>query len=186
MSGMRRGMRMQKHRGMILGLCVAVVFAAAAGVMVYGAYAGTGMPLLDGKADQLVTGKPNMVNLAPSDTAVQPLSTGVTPFGSLISGASNAARPPESGITPYLDIPAGGESMMFTNYDDTADSGNTLYLTFESGTTIVTNDTNGFVAGVSAFEISGTTLERRAVVWSPQAGVYVVDVSGSPTVRSYE
>ena len=75
--------------------------------------------------------------------------------------------------------------MMFTNYDDTAESGNTLFLTFEAGTTIKTNSL-GFVAGVYAFEISGTTLERRVVVWSPEAGVYVIDAAGDPPLRTYE
>lgn len=136
-------------------------------------------PIIEYGTDRFVTGKWNYINVAANSGTTL---SGTSVFATAITGVSTPARPMTSGITLFMVSPSGGENCMIYNDSDTASSGNTLYVHFQPGDTVKSNV--ACTAGVSKYIISGTTLEKKLVMWSNGAGVWVIDAVGTPTVEA--
>lgn len=169
-------MRLEKTKELIIVSVIAFVLGLA--VMIGGGLAGTGDPLYDGKTAQTVTGKLNTLRIPAN--SVQYLS-GASIFGTAITGVSNPARSPLSGVSLVMTSPSGGENVWFYLGDNTAQSGNTIYLHFTPGDTVVCNQ--DIIPGVSKFELSGTSLAQTVACWSDGVSRWVVKTDGSPTVN---
>lgn len=121
--------------------------------------------------------KYRQINVASTTTL-----SGLTPFNMGLSGVSTSARSMTAGVTVIFGTPVGGENGWLYNTENTATSGNTLYVHFTAGTVVYSNI--ACTAGVSKYILSGTTLEKTLVYWSPAAGIYVVRAIGTPTVEA--
>lgn len=166
-------------KGKTLILYMITGFLLAAGIQVCGVWGGTGEVLYDGKTDQTVTGKINFVNVGANATATL---SGASIFGCAVTGAANGARPVTSGITLIAVSPSGGENFWIYNNDDTSISGETLYVHFAPGDTVVSNVP--CTPGVSKYVIAGTAMEKKLVLWSNGTSTWVIDAIGDPDVEA--
>ena len=111
----------------------------------------------------------------------------VTPYeisgvsGQWYTGVSDLARSPTAGVSILAKAPtAAGQNAVIFLKNYTAESGTTLYLTFEVGTTVVSTDK--VIAGTSKYQLSGVTDYQKVVLVSLGVGTWFVSTSGSPSV----
>ena len=153
--------------------CVMFLSVGTSGVFGTGGY-----PLISERPGQIVTGRIKTLRLAVSSAVTL---SGVSIEGTFITGASNTARPMASGISVYIDSPPEGANCFIYNDDDTSISGNSLFVHFID--TSIASDTE-CTAGLSKFEISGTTLEKTIVLWASEVSKWTIKTIGSPTVEA--
>lgn len=121
------------------------------------------------------------VIVAPSGTTLPVTMSGTCIFGTLISGGSNAARPPTSGITLYfLSATGSGANALIYNADDTAKSGNSIYVIMPLGDSVISDI--AMTPGVSRYGISGTTLEKTLYIVDTGVSKWTVKTSGTPSI----
>jgi len=108
--------------------------------------------------------------------------TGASKFGGWISGASIASRSSTSGVTATMESSTGqGESVVFYIADDTSVTGNTVYVVAPTGDQIVCEST--VTAGVSAIQLSGTTMSQVVTFVGTGVSTWAVFTETAPTLR---
>lgn len=125
------------------------------------------------------------IPLGPSSAAGVTVS-GVSQFNTSLTGVSQAARPMGAGITVWISPPTkGSESMFFFNKENTAISGNTLYIHLLNPGTGVTNFSNtACTPGVSKYTLAGDVLANTLIIFATGETVWGTKTAGSVPVEA--
>lgn len=154
--------------------------------IIHAEFSGDGNQVITGANSGKIVGEIFIINLIENNDIIQHVKTGTTISGvSCYGGWIKSGTQAEIGnntsevTIQFVSAVKGMNSVVYIG-QDTAQSGGTVNVLFESADNIVS--ATAIIAGTSKYQLSGTTLAQKLVIWASGTSQWVVDEVGSPSV----